>query len=163
MNRIVKVHERISPGFLTPFIFILSYTFEDKYIKGQGPVADFRSHGSCDPHPSDSIIRKNGYRMVSCQATCPFYRNLRVCFGGSDPDWRLAVSSWPAHSLSGFLISLYGSCWTERSPAGRRFWDRTDRHGSSRFGGPPFCCQCPYYTGIVESAPVNPIPQLFYL
>ena len=109
MNRIVKVHERISPGFLTPFIFILSYTFEDKYLKGQGPVAVIRSRKIGVPHLSDSIIRKNEHRKVSCQATFPF------------PRIRADETPFPEQfrTLSASLISLYGFRPVKRSPAGR--------------------------------------------
>ena len=123
MNRIVKVHERISPGFLTPFIFILSYTFEDKYRKGQGPVAVIGSRKSGVPHLSDSIIRKNEHRKVSCQATFPFPRIGAI------------ETHFPEHfrPLSAALISLYGFRPVKRSPAGRPFKIGAFRHGSIRF------------------------------
>ena len=123
MNRIVKVHKRISPGFLTPFIFILSYTFEDKYLKGQGPAAVIRSRKIGVPHLSDSIIRKNEHRMVSCQATFPFSR-IRVDETPFPEQFR---------PLSASLISLYGFRPLKGSPAGRPFKIGAFRHGSNRF------------------------------
>ena len=123
MNRIVKVHERISSGFLTPFIFILSYTFEDKYKRVRDRLAVIRSRKSGVPHLSDSIIRKNGHRMVSCQATFPFPRI------GADE------TPFPEQfrPLSASLISLYGFRLVKRSPAGRPFKTGAFRHGSIRF------------------------------
>lgn len=112
MNRIVKVHERISPGFLTPFIFILSLHSRINIIRVRDQAAVFRSHRNGDPHPSDSIIRKNRHRMVSCQATFPFRRIGAVGF----PFFGKLFGP-----LSSSLVSLYGSHRVKWSPAGRRF------------------------------------------
>lgn len=111
MNRIVKVHERISPGFLTPFIFILSLHSRINIIRVRDRSSVFCSHRNGDPHPSDSIIRKNGHRMVSCQATFPFRRTGAVCFPFSESFSNRCPPLW---------FPLYGFRRVKWSPAGRR-------------------------------------------
>ena len=98
-------------GIPDPFYIYPLTSFEDKYNKGQGPAGGFPlTHRSGVSHLSDSIIRKNEHRMVSCQATFPFSR-IRVDETPFPEQFR---------PLSASLISLYGFRPVKRSPARRR-------------------------------------------
>ena len=142
MNRIVKVHERISPGFLTPFIFILSLTFEDKYIKGQGPG-----------------------RLISALIGTEIRTPLILLYGKTGIGWspvrRPFRSAGPARSVFLFRKAFR----TAVLLSGFHYTDFAGANGLLPRDVSPvlFRCRCPYYTGKLKSAPVNPIPQLFYL